>query len=46
MEGNDQIQAWFGKRAKLLEKGIDPYGGRFEFHETIAVARTDPTPIS
>lgn len=44
MEGNDQIQARLEKRAKLLEQGIDPYGGRFEVNETIAVARTDPTP--
>lgn len=44
MEGNDQIQARLEKRAKLLKKGIDPYGGRFEVNETIAVARTNPTP--
>ncbi|MCG3149467.1 MAG: Lysine--tRNA ligase [Verrucomicrobiae bacterium] len=44
MEGNDQIQARLEKRAKLLEQGIDPYGGRFDVHETIAVARANPTP--
>jgi lysyl-tRNA synthetase, class II len=32
------------KRLKLLEKGIDPYGGRFEVSESIVVAREDPTP--
>jgi lysyl-tRNA synthetase class 2 len=32
------------KRAKLLEQGIDPYGGRFEVSESIAVARETPTP--
>ncbi len=30
------------KRAKLLEQGIDPYGGRFEVSETIAEARQNP----
>jgi lysyl-tRNA synthetase class 2 len=32
------------KRQKLLEMGIDPYGGRFEVSESIVVAREDPTP--
>jgi lysyl-tRNA synthetase class 2 len=40
---NDLIKARLEKRAKLLEQGIDPYGGRFEVSETIAVARTNPT---
>ncbi|HUJ09980.1 MAG TPA: lysine--tRNA ligase [Verrucomicrobiae bacterium] len=31
------------KREKLLQMGIDPYGGRFEVSESIAVAREDPT---
>jgi len=31
------------KRSKLLEKGIDPYGGFFEVSESVAVARTNPT---
>jgi lysyl-tRNA synthetase class 2 len=43
-EINDLIKARLEKRAKLLEKGIDPYGGRFEVAETIAVARATPTP--
>jgi len=29
------------KRLKLLEKGIDPYGGRFEVTDTVAVARAN-----
>src|SRR5436309_10894350 len=37
--GNDLIKARLEKRAKLLQQGIDPYGGRFEISETIAVAR-------
>ena len=32
------------KRQKLLEKGIDPYGGRFEVSESIVVARENPAP--
>lgn len=31
------------KRVKLMEKGIDPYGGRFETSETIADARQNNT---
>ncbi len=31
------------KRLKLIERGIDPYGGRFEVSETIATARGNPT---
>src|ERR1041384_105373 len=31
------------KRAKLLEQGIDPYGGRFEVSESITAARANPT---
>ena len=40
---NDQFQVRLEKRAKLLEKGIDPYGGRFEVSETIAAARANST---
>jgi lysyl-tRNA synthetase class 2 len=40
---NDLMQARLEKRAKLLEQGIDPYGGRFETSETIAAARANPT---
>jgi lysyl-tRNA synthetase class 2 len=29
------------KRAKLLEQGIDPYGGRFDVSESIAAARAN-----
>jgi len=29
------------KRAKLLEQGIDPYGGRFDVSESIATARAN-----
>ena len=32
------------KRQKLLEMGIDPYGGRFEVSEGIAVARENAAP--
>ena len=41
--GNDLIKARLEKRAKLLERGIDPYGGLFETSETIAAARANPT---
>jgi lysyl-tRNA synthetase class 2 len=41
--GNDQIDVRLEKRAKLLELGIDPYGGRFEVGETIAAARANST---
>ncbi len=41
---NDLIKPRLEKRAKLLEMGIDPYGGRFEVSESIAAARQDPTP--
>ncbi len=41
---NDLVKARLEKRAKLLEQGIDPYGGRFDVAETIAVVRTNPTP--
>ncbi len=40
---NDLMKARMEKRAKLLEQGVDPYGGRFEVSETIAAARADPT---
>ena len=40
---NDLVKARLEKRAKLIEQGIDPYGGRFEVPDTIAVVRKDPT---
>jgi len=40
--GNDQINIRLEKRAKLLEQGIDPYGGRFEVDENIAAVRANP----
>ncbi len=41
---NELIKPRLEKRQKLIEKGIDPYGGRFEVSETIAVARANATP--
>ena len=41
---NDLVKARLEKRAKLLEQGIDPYGGRFDVPETIAGVRANPTP--
>jgi lysyl-tRNA synthetase class 2 len=41
---NDLTAARLEKRAKLIEAGIDPYGGRFEVSESVAAARHDPTP--
>ncbi len=41
---HDLMKARLEKRAKLLEQGIDPYGGKFEVGETIVAARGDPTP--
>ena len=41
-QGNDLIKARLEKRAKLLEQGIDPYGGKFDVNETIATARANP----
>jgi lysyl-tRNA synthetase class 2 len=38
-QSNDLVKARLEKRAKLLEQGIDPYGGKFEVSETIAAAR-------
>ncbi len=40
---NDQTQARLEKRRKLMEKGIAPYGGRFETSERIADARQNGT---
>ena len=37
--GKVEVNGERAKRAKLLQQGIDPYGGRFEISETIAVAR-------
>ena len=41
---NDLSKPRLEKRQKLLEKGIDPYGGRFEVNESIAAVRGNPTP--
>ena len=41
---NELMKARLEKRQKLLEQGIDPYGGRFEVTETIAAARGKPEP--
>lgn len=41
---NELIRPRLEKRQKLIEKGIDPYGGRFEVSETVAAARANPTP--
>ncbi len=41
---NEFMKARLEKRLKLLEKGIDPYGGRFETGETVAAARGNPVP--
>ena len=40
---HELMRARLEKRQKLLDKGIDPYGGRFEVSETIAAARANPT---
>lgn len=32
------------KRSGLIERGLDPYGHRFDISETIAAARNNPTP--
>jgi hypothetical protein len=34
----ESMKARLEKRLKLLEKGIDPYGGSFEVSETVAAA--------
>jgi lysyl-tRNA synthetase class 2 len=39
---NELVQARLDKRRKLLERGIDPYGGRFEVSESVAEARANP----
>ena len=41
---NDLIKPRLEKRQKLLEMGIDPYGGRFDVSESIISARQNPTP--
>ena len=41
---NDLIKPRLEKREKLIDKGIDPYGGRFDVSESIATARANPTP--
>ena len=39
---NDLTKMRLEKRQKLLEQGIDPYGGRFDVSETVAAARNNP----
>ncbi len=39
---NDLIKPRLEKREKLIDKGIDPYGGRFDVSESIAAARANP----
>ena len=39
---NDLMKTRLEKRQKLLDLGIDPYGGRFEPSETVAAARANP----
>ena len=41
---SDHIKPRLEKREKLIDKGIDPYGGRFDVSESIATARQNPTP--
>jgi len=41
---NDLIKPRLEKREKLIDKGIDPYGGRFDVSESIATARANPAP--
>ena len=41
---SDHIKPRLEKREKLIDMGIDPYGGRFDVTETIAVARENSTP--
>ncbi len=41
-EIHEQIKPRLEKRHQLIERGIDPYGGRFEVSETIAAARSNP----
>ncbi|HVM61693.1 MAG TPA: lysine--tRNA ligase [Verrucomicrobiae bacterium] len=41
---NDLIKPRLEKREKLIDKGIDPYGGRFDVSESIATARANPVP--
>jgi lysyl-tRNA synthetase class 2 len=40
---HDLMNSRLEKRRTLLEKGIDPYGGRFEPSESIAAARANPS---
>src|SRR5437667_10179738 len=41
---NDLIKPRLEKREKLIDMGIDPYGGRFDVSESIAVARENAAP--
>ena len=41
-QANELMQARLEKRRQLLERGIDPYGGRFEVSESVAEARAKP----
>src|SRR5271155_3695723 len=40
---SDHIKPRLEKREKLIDKGIDPYGGRFDVSESVATARANPT---
>src|ERR1039458_16050 len=40
----DLIKPRLEKREKLLDAGIDPYGGRFDVSESVATARANPVP--
>src|SRR5271155_4034124 len=41
---SDHIKPRLEKREKLIDMGIDPYGGRFDVTESIAAARGNATP--
>src|ERR1051326_2418757 len=41
---NDLIKPRLEKREKLIDMGIDPYGGRFDVSDSIATARENPAP--
>ena len=41
---NDHIKPRLEKREKLIDMGIDPYGGRFDVSESIAAARGNAAP--
>jgi lysyl-tRNA synthetase class 2 len=41
---HELMKARLEKRQKLLDQGIDPYGGRFEVSESVTAARANPSP--